>query len=86
MRKLRVAGGPGSDGRMDQPAQRGRDDDERGLPCRQKPTVVAPVRSVARILTAAPALPEVVCVSTNGPRPIGLQWNGSRWPERNSTP
>lgn len=34
-----------------------------------KLTLVAPVRSLPRILTAAPTLPEVVCVSTNGPRP-----------------
>src|SRR5271169_6297877 len=34
-----------------------------------KLTLVAPVRLVPRILTAAPTLPEVVCVSTNGPRP-----------------
>src|SRR5208282_228996 len=32
-------------------------------------TLVAPVRLVPRILTAAPTLPDVVCVSTNGPRP-----------------
>src|ERR1700691_2723604 len=32
-------------------------------------TLVAPVRSVPRILTAAPTLPEVGTVSTNGPRP-----------------
>jgi len=32
-------------------------------------TLVAPFRSVPRILTAAPTLPEVVCGSTNGPRP-----------------
>lgn len=32
-------------------------------------TLVAPVRSVPRILTAAPTVPEVVCVSTNGARP-----------------
>jgi hypothetical protein len=32
-------------------------------------TLVAPVRLVPRILTAAPTLPEVVCVSTNGPSP-----------------
>ena len=31
-------------------------------------TLVAPVRSVPRILTAAPTLPEVSCSSTNGPR------------------
>lgn len=35
-----------------------------------KVTLVAPVRSVPRILTAASTLPEVVCVFTNGPRPI----------------
>jgi len=34
-----------------------------------KLTLVAPVRSVPRILTAAPTLPEVGCVSTNRPRP-----------------
>ena len=34
-----------------------------------KLTLVAPVRSVPRIVTAAPALPEVGSVSTNGPRP-----------------
>ena len=34
-----------------------------------KVTAVAPVRLVPRILTAAPTLPEVVCVSTNGPSP-----------------
>src|ERR1035438_8531077 len=34
-----------------------------------KVTLVAPVRSLPRILTAAPTAPEVVCVSTNGPRP-----------------
>jgi hypothetical protein len=34
-----------------------------------KLTLVAPVRLVPRILTDAPTLPEVVCVSTNGPRP-----------------
>jgi len=32
-------------------------------------TLVAPVRLVPRILTAAPTLPEVGCVSTNSPRP-----------------
>jgi hypothetical protein len=32
-------------------------------------TLVAPVRLVPRILTGFPTLPEVVCVSTNGPRP-----------------
>jgi hypothetical protein len=32
-------------------------------------TLVAPVRSLPRILIDAPTLPEVVCVSTNGPRP-----------------
>ena len=32
-------------------------------------TLVAPLRLVPRILTAAPTLPDVVCVSTNGPRP-----------------
>jgi hypothetical protein len=31
-------------------------------------TLVAPVRSVPRILTAAPTFPEAVWVSTNGPR------------------
>ena len=34
-----------------------------------KLTLVAPVRSVPRILTAAPTLPEVGGVFTNGPRP-----------------
>src|ERR1039458_4227500 len=34
-----------------------------------KLTLVAPVRSLPRILTAAPTGPEVVCVSTNGTRP-----------------
>ncbi len=34
-----------------------------------KVTLVAPVRSVPRILTAAPTLPEFGNVSTNGPRP-----------------
>ena len=34
-----------------------------------KLTLVAPVRLVPRILTAAPTLPEVGCVFTNGPRP-----------------
>src|ERR1022692_386003 len=34
-----------------------------------KLTLVAPVRFVPRILTAAPTLPEVGSVSTNGPRP-----------------
>src|SRR5580658_8133593 len=34
-----------------------------------KLTLVAPVRSVPRILTVPPAGPEVGCVSTNGPRP-----------------
>ena len=34
-----------------------------------KVTLVAPVRLVPKILTAAPTSPEVVCVSTNGPRP-----------------
>jgi hypothetical protein len=34
-----------------------------------KVTLVAPVRSVPRILTAAPTLPEFGSVSTNGPRP-----------------
>ena len=33
-------------------------------------TPVAPVRSVPRILMAAPTEPEVVCVSTNRPRPM----------------
>jgi hypothetical protein len=32
-------------------------------------TLVAPVRSLPRILTAAPTLPNVGCVFTNGPRP-----------------
>jgi len=32
-------------------------------------TLVVPVRSVPKILTAAPALPEVVCVFTKGPSP-----------------
>src|SRR5271169_2613736 len=32
-------------------------------------TLVAPVRLVPRILTAAPTLPQVGCVSTNGARP-----------------
>jgi hypothetical protein len=32
-------------------------------------TLIASVRSVPRILTAAPALPEFGNVSTNGPRP-----------------
>jgi len=34
-----------------------------------KLTPVEQVRLVPRILTAAPTLPEVGCVSTNGPRP-----------------
>jgi hypothetical protein len=34
-----------------------------------KVTLVAPVRSVPRILTAAPALPDVGSVFTNGPSP-----------------
>src|SRR5208282_4367496 len=34
-----------------------------------KVTLVAPFKSVPRILTAAPTLPEVGTVSTNGPRP-----------------
>src|ERR1035438_249497 len=34
-----------------------------------KLTLVAPVRFVPRILTAAPTLPEAGSVSTNGPRP-----------------
>ena len=34
-----------------------------------KLTLVAPVRSVPRILTAAPTLPEPGCASTNGLRP-----------------
>src|ERR1035438_9480118 len=34
-----------------------------------KVTPVAPVRLVPRIFTAAPTLPEVVCVATNGRRP-----------------
>jgi hypothetical protein len=34
-----------------------------------KLTLVAPVRSLPRILTVAPTLPEVVWVSTNGPKP-----------------
>jgi hypothetical protein len=34
-----------------------------------KVTLVAPVRSLPRILTAAPTAPEVGCVSTNGERP-----------------
>ena len=34
-----------------------------------KVTLVAPVRLVPRIVTAAPTAPEVGCVSTNGPRP-----------------
>src|ERR1017187_2371379 len=34
-----------------------------------KVTLVAPVRSVPRILTAAPTLPEVGSTSTNGPKP-----------------
>jgi hypothetical protein len=34
-----------------------------------KVTLVAPVRLVPRILTTAPTVPEVVCVSTNAPRP-----------------
>ena len=33
-----------------------------------KLTLLAPVRLVPRILTVAPTLPEVGCVSTNGPR------------------
>jgi hypothetical protein len=31
--------------------------------------LVAPVRFVPRIVTGDPTSPEVVCVSTNGPRP-----------------
>jgi hypothetical protein len=34
-----------------------------------KVTPVAPVRFVPKILTAAPTLPEVGSVSTNGPKP-----------------
>jgi hypothetical protein len=34
-----------------------------------KLTLVAPVRSLPRIVTAAPTLPEVVCVCTNAPNP-----------------
>ena len=34
-----------------------------------KVTLVAPVRSVPRIITAAPTLPEVGSVSANGPKP-----------------
>jgi hypothetical protein len=34
-----------------------------------KVTLVAPVRSVPRILTAAPTAPEVGSVFTNGPKP-----------------
>ena len=33
-------------------------------------TLLAPVRSVPRTFTTAPAFPEVVCVSTNDPSPI----------------
>jgi hypothetical protein len=32
-------------------------------------TLVAPVRSVPRILIIAPTLPDVLCGSTNGPKP-----------------
>lgn len=32
-------------------------------------TLLAPVRSVPRMLTDAPTVPDVVCVSTNGPSP-----------------
>jgi len=35
-----------------------------------KVTLVAPVRLVPRMLTAAPTAPEVGSVFTNGPRPI----------------
>ena len=35
-----------------------------------KATLVAPVRSVPRILMAAPTLPELGSVSTKGPRPM----------------
>src|ERR1019366_2936634 len=38
-----------------------------------KLTLVAPVRLVPRILTAAPRLPEVGCVFTNGPRPTDMR-------------
>lgn len=45
-----------------------------------KVTLVAPVRLVPRISTTAPALPEVGCVSTNGPRPTDrlktVPWKG----------
>jgi hypothetical protein len=33
-------------------------------------TVVAPIRSVPKILTVAPTLPELVCALTKGPSPI----------------
>ena len=40
-------------------------------------TLVAPVRSVPRILTAARTSPEVVYVYTNGPRPTDpIRWAG----------
>ena len=35
-----------------------------------KVTLLAPVSFVPRILTAAPTLPDVGCVSTNGPSPV----------------
>jgi hypothetical protein len=35
-----------------------------------KLTALAPVRLVPRILTTDPTLPELVCVATNGPRPV----------------
>jgi hypothetical protein len=35
-----------------------------------KLTLVEPVRLVPRIVTAAATLPEVVCVSTNGPKDL----------------
>jgi hypothetical protein len=49
-----------------------------------KLTLVAPVRSVPRISTVAPTLPEVGSVSTNGPRPTDrLKTVPSRcWPRQ----
>jgi len=46
-----------------------------------KVTLLAPVRLVPRILTTAPTLPEVGCVSTNGPKPTDrLKPCQHRWP------
>ena len=60
-----TAGCAGQDRRRDE--RRGHVVNPAGAP--SKVTLVAPVRSVPRIFTAAPTLPDAGSVLTNGPRP-----------------